>query len=376
MNSVTPRGAGRPMLRMSVALALVAASTVATYAGAATAGSPAAAPVPPEPENSAAAVADNLAKSPAGVLAMHRGPLDTLVRKGVALGGNGLHYVSYERTYKGLPVVGGDAVVVTDAAGAVVNAVRRAGPHDLPVGTTPRSPRPRPRRPPAPGSARSSRPPHRAWWCSPGERPRSPGRPWSRVWPSSTRASCTSSWTRPSGDVVDSYDEVREAVGTGNGFYQGPVTITTAGSGIVVQHDRRHPPGHAVRRPERQPPYTGTDNAWGNGSGTNLETACVDALYDAQKEWDMLASWLGRNGFNGNGGRVPDPGRPGTGERVLERQLRQLRPLAGQPAPGHPDRRGRPRVRARHLPDHRRAARAAATRTAGSTRPPVTSSAR
>jgi len=44
---------------------------------------------------------------------------------------------------------------------------------------------------------------------------------------------------------------------------------------------------------------------WGNGSGTNLETACVDALYAVQKEWDMLRSWLGRNGINGSGRGFP-----------------------------------------------------------------------
>jgi hypothetical protein len=39
----------------------------------------------------------------------------------------------------------------------------------------------------------------------------------------------------------------------------------------------------------------------GNGSGTNLETACVDAYYAEQQEWNMLRDWLGRNGINGQG---------------------------------------------------------------------------
>ncbi|MFD0533368.1 hypothetical protein ACFQY7_05790 [Actinomadura luteofluorescens] len=51
--------------------------------------------------------------------------------------------------------------------------------------------------------------------------------------------------------------------------------------------------------------YTGSDSAWGNGSGTNLETGCVDVLYAVQKEWDMLKAWLGRNGTNGNGRGFP-----------------------------------------------------------------------
>jgi Zn-dependent metalloprotease len=42
-------------------------------------------------------------------------------------------------------------------------------------------------------------------------------------------------------------------------------------------------------------------NGTGNGSGTNLETACVDAYYAEQQEWNMLRTWLGRNGIDGNG---------------------------------------------------------------------------
>ena len=48
--------------------------------------------------------------------------------------------------------------------------------------------------------------------------------------------------------------------------------------------------------------FTGPDDVWGNGAGTNLETACVDALYGVQQEWNMLREWLGRSGINGSGG--------------------------------------------------------------------------
>src|SRR5690606_986782 len=50
---------------------------------------------------------------------------------------------------------------------------------------------------------------------------------------------------------------------------------------------------------------TGNDDIWGNGQGTNLETACVDVLYAVQREWDMLGAWLNRNGINGSGGGFP-----------------------------------------------------------------------
>src|SRR5262245_13319666 len=67
----------------------------------------------------AVAAADAFVASSAAALHVAAG--DNLLRAGASAGGNGLTYVSYERTHRGLPVVGGDAVVVTNAAGAVVN---------------------------------------------------------------------------------------------------------------------------------------------------------------------------------------------------------------------------------------------------------------
>jgi len=50
--------------------------------------------------------------------------------------------------------------------------------------------------------------------------------------------------------------------------------------------------------------FTGTDDVWGNGVGTNRETGCVDGLYAVQREWVMLSTWLGRNGIKGSGSGV------------------------------------------------------------------------
>lgn len=50
---------------------------------------------------------------------------------------------------------------------------------------------------------------------------------------------------------------------------------------------------------------TRVTDAWGGGATTNRETGCVDALWDVQREWDMLGSWLGRSGISGSGGGYP-----------------------------------------------------------------------
>jgi hypothetical protein len=104
------------------------------------------------------------------------------------------------------------------------------------------------------------------------------------------------------GAIADSVDLVRE--GTGNSFYNGTVTISTSGSG--TSFSMADPTRSGIRcGGQNGATFTGTDDVWGNGSGTNLETACVDALYAVQREWDMLGSWLGRNGINGSGGGFP-----------------------------------------------------------------------
>lgn len=44
---------------------------------------------------------------------------------------------------------------------------------------------------------------------------------------------------------------------------------------------------------------------YGNGSGLDKTTGCVDAIYAAEKLSGMLTNWLGRNGIDGNGGWKP-----------------------------------------------------------------------
>src|SRR5205807_9158954 len=104
--------------------------------------------------------------------------------------------------------------------------------------------------------------------------------------------------------VVHSYDGVAD--GTGNAAIEGgTVTIQTSGSGTSFSVTDSTRPGISCRNESTGAVLTGTDDVWGNGNGTNIETGCVDALYSVQHEWDMLSSWLGRSGINGSGGGFP-----------------------------------------------------------------------
>ena len=285
-------------IRAVVALAVGAA--VALTALPATAAAKPSVTTVANPKDRAIAAADQLVRGP-GAAALRVSPSDRLIRTGVHAGGKGLQYVSYERTFKGLRVVGGDAVVTTDAAGRVLNT-SAAQSSVINVGTT------------AKVSAGAAANAARSLVAS-VESVTTPelvvlawGTP-RLVWETIVTGSSRGGPNRLhvfvdalTGEIADSYDDVR--AGTGNSFYNGVVTISTSGSGSSFSMQDPTRPGIRCGG-QNGATFTGTDDNWGDGSGTNLETACVDALYAVQREWDMLGAWLGRNGINGSGSGFP-----------------------------------------------------------------------
>ncbi|RSM93142.1 peptidase M28, partial [Nonomuraea sp. WAC 01424] len=234
---------------------------------------------------------------------LSRGPDEAYSRVAVTPGASDMFYVAYERTYKGLPMVGGDAVVVTDAAGNVRDTVSATGPTTRTIATKATISAAKAT---TTAKARLSR-------VDDSTAPRlvvlartgAPKLAW-EVKVSGLAAGKPSVQNvyvdARTGAVADAVDLVRE--GSGNGYYYGQVTINTSGSGSSYSMTDTTRPGIACGG-QGGSAYTGTDDAWGNGSGTNLETACVDALYSVQREWDMLRDWLGRSGIDGSGRGFP-----------------------------------------------------------------------
>ncbi|MGI5489403.1 M4 family metallopeptidase [Microtetraspora malaysiensis] len=215
------------------------------------------------------------------------------------VGQGDLNYVSYTRTYSGLPVYGGDFVVVTDAKGGVLST-SVAQEKTLDVGTTPKI------------SAEKAAEVARAQVtdATGTSTPRltvmaeGTGRLAYEVVAEGTNNGRESKMhvfvDALTGDVVEKSDEVMD--GTGNSYYNGnPVTIGTTPSYSMAD------PARSGLRCGNQSgtTYTKSTDSWGNGSGTDLETACVDTLFAAGQEWDMLRDWLSRNGMDGNGGGFP-----------------------------------------------------------------------
>lgn len=284
------------------AAVLVVAATVTPTMQATAAPSPTATP------SAATLAAESAQQLVAGRAAeLHISPGDAVVQRPVISTPDGLQYVGYDRTYQGLPVYGGDFVVVTDKAGTVlstgVGQTQAIGLASLTPTLSSSRAQQIARGRNAAGTVESASTSRLVVYALDG-----PARlAWENVstgqiGPRPTRVRTLVDAT--SGKVLDSYDEVMD--GTGNAAINGgTVTIQTSrsGSGFAMSDPTR--PGINCRSEITRAILTGADDVWGNGNGTSIETGCVDALYSVQHEWDMLASWLGRNGINGRGSGFP-----------------------------------------------------------------------
>jgi Zn-dependent metalloprotease len=252
----------------------------------------------PGPDLSSAADALVASDSPA----LFKSPDDVIVRTGSHNGTHGLQYFTYERTYRGLPVVGGDLVVVVGAEGTVRNTAV-AQDRVISVGTRPVV------------SADTALDTARGQLVAvhTASSPRLVVLAWGTprlAWEVElTGVKADGSQTVPTiyiDALTGAVAEISDLVvhGTGNGFYNGNVTFNTApsGGGFAMSDPTR--PGIRCGG-QNGATFTGPDDNWGNGQGTNLETACVDVMYAVQQQWNMLGAWLNRNGINGSGGGFP-----------------------------------------------------------------------
>lgn len=229
---------------------------------------------------------------------------DAFVAK-APLASSGIQYVPYERTYRGLPVIGGDFVVATNSAGRIIStsvaqtrkvalasvtpkvakatarATSRAQVDQARVGRT--------RLVVVQGTASRLAYETMVTGVTKGAH---------------AEASRLSVYVDArTGTVIKKQEHVLE--GTGNAAYAGAVTIPTSGSGTSYSMTNTNATTLKCQNATGNVTFTGTDNAWGNGDATNRETGCVDAFYAAEQERLMLSSWLGRSGMNGSGGWVP-----------------------------------------------------------------------
>lgn len=289
-------------MRRAITLGAVAAVAIAVSAGVAT-GTAQAAPAPSATPTTLAAngAAALVAARPA---LLHAAAGDSFAARPVLTSKEGLQYVPYQRTYEGLRVYGGDFVVVTDKAGQVLSTSVGLDKTIALTSTTPTLS--------AAAAATAARKASKATVDGVTANDvivyglGTPTLAYETVVAGHFDA-------RPSklhvfldaktGAVLNSYDEVSE--GTGTGWINGAVTIQTSGSGSSYSMTDPTRSGISCRNFSSGAVLTGTDDVWGDGVGTSIETGCVDALYSVQREWDMFGTWFGRSGINGSGGGFP-----------------------------------------------------------------------
>ncbi|MGI5454632.1 M4 family metallopeptidase [Streptomyces sp. CA-249302] len=119
------------------------------------------------------------------------------------------------------------------------------------------------------------------------------------------------------GAQIDAWDDIETASGDGNSLYSGTVPLETTLSGSTYQ--LKDPTrgntytGDAANKTDlcfltsicisRAPStvFTDADNHWGTGATSDRATAAVDAQYGTDVTWDFYKNTFGRSGIAGDG---------------------------------------------------------------------------
>ncbi|WP_267715302.1 M4 family metallopeptidase [Streptomyces sp. CoH17] len=238
------------------------------------------------------------------------GAKEQLVVRDVAQDRDGTVHTRYERTYDGLPVLGGDLVVASDA-GRTEQVVKATAKAIRPATVTPKI-----------SAAKAESQAVSAAKAAGAEQPDADRAPRKVIWAANgtpvlayetvvgglqedgTPNELHVVTDAATGAKLYEYQAVEN--GTGNTLYSGTVTLGTAQSGSSYTLTDTARGNHKTYNLNRGTSGTGTlftgpDDVWGNGSASNAETAAADAHYGAALTWDYYKNVHGRSGIRGDG---------------------------------------------------------------------------
>src|SRR6476646_6100024 len=217
---------------------------------------------------------------------------------------HGIQYAAYTRDYRGLPVVGGDFVVVTDADGQVLTTSVAQTHRVALASVTPTVTRAR-----AAGQARQevshatkATTPHLVVWQH-GARSRLGGQTTVTGHHGAMPDIKSVVVDARNGHVLQSRERVME--GSANTKWEGSVSIPTTLSGSTYSMKDSNAPTLVCQDAATHTTFSKTTDPSGNGNETSRETDCADSFYSAEQERQMLSAWDGRSGMDGSGGWVP-----------------------------------------------------------------------
>ncbi|HEV7648497.1 MAG TPA: M4 family metallopeptidase [Actinophytocola sp.] len=250
--------------------------------------------------SAASAASAFVASKPA---ALHASASDKFTQHS-AVNFKGTQYVPFDRTYKNLPVVGGDFVVVTNSSGQVMHtSVSQDQTINL-ASTTPKLTAAQ-----AEATARGALKSVTAV-TAPQLVVYAHGTP-GLAYQTTVTGTGSEGYSKLSvvvdaqtGKVLETREHVMHGSGT-SAWNANPVTLSTTHSGSTFSLRDPSITNLSCQDAANNQVFSGPDDSWGNGTASNRETGCVDAFFGSQTENAMISTWLGRNGPDGAGGAWP-----------------------------------------------------------------------
>ncbi|MFJ6390937.1 M4 family metallopeptidase [Streptomyces sp. NPDC091972] len=244
------------------------------------------------------------------------GAKEKLVVKDVVRDADGTVHTRYERTYEGLPVLGGDLVVHESKSGTT-EGVSKATTKTIKVASLTPKVTVAKAETQALSAARAAGSDKTAAdgarkvvWAASG----TPVLAYETVvggfQDDGTPSRLHVITDAATGKKLYEYQDIENATGTGKSLYSGTVSLETTLSGSTYQLTDGTRGGHKTYNKAHGTSssagtlFTDADNVWGTGaasSSTTDQTAAVDAAYGAAETWDFYKSTFGRSGIKNNG---------------------------------------------------------------------------
>jgi Zn-dependent metalloprotease len=243
------------------------------------------------------------------------GVKEQLVVKDVVKDADGSVHTRYERTYAGLPVLGGDLVVHESGSGRT-EGVTRANKAAIKVAslkpqiTAAKAEKQAVTAARSAGSARTAADtaPRKVVWAGSGTPVLAYETVVGGLQDDGTPNQLHVITDAATGKKLFEYQGIE--TGTGKSLYSGTVTLNTTLSGSSYQLNDTTRGGHKTYNKAHSTSssagtlFTDADDTWGTGSAsssTTDQTAAVDAAYGAQVTWDFYKNTFGRSGIKNDG---------------------------------------------------------------------------
>ncbi|MEU9000777.1 M4 family metallopeptidase [Streptomyces sp. NPDC048551] len=240
------------------------------------------------------------------------GPQEKLLVHDVVKDQDGTTHTRYERTYEGLPVLGGDLVVsrtaaektqsVSKASNAQLQGVSTSAPADAPAAASAKALDAAK----AVGSKadKADIAPRKIVWMANGVPTLAYETVIGGLQDDGTPNQLHVITDAKTGAKLHQWQGIE--TGVGNTHYSGQVTLGTSQSGSTFTMNDAARGGHKTYNLNHGTSGTGSlfsqsTDTWGNGANSNAATAGADAAYGAGVTWDFYKNVFGRSGIRGDG---------------------------------------------------------------------------